>query len=310
MTRKSPAFVFACPYCRTPLEPVDAGCQRCPNDERTFSREDGIWRFLRADRMPALAQFIDEYETVRRAEGRGTDDAAFYEALPFEDVTGTRSDDWAIRANSYQTLLSRVIEPLEHGYRRPLHVLDCGAGNGWLSNRLARRGHLVAAVDLIVNRFDGLGAHVHYDTPFVPIQAEFDYLPLTSQQVDIIVFNAAFHYSVDYVVTLKEVLRVLRRPGAIVVVDTPVYHDGESGAQMVREREADFESRFGFPSNTLGSENYLTYRRLRHIAGELGLAWEFYRPVPAWRTTIRRWRCRLRGDREPAHFPIIVGQRE
>lgn len=310
MSHRTPGFAFACPYCQTALELVDAGCQRCPTDNHTFAREAGIWRFLRADRMPALAQFIDEYETVRRAEGRGAEYAGFYEALPFEDVTGVRSGDWEIRANSYQTLLSRIVEPLGRGYSRPLHILDCGAGNGWLSNRLARRGHLVGAVDLVVNRFDGLGAHVHYDTSFVPIQAEFDHLPLMRRQADLIVFNAAFHYSADYEVTLWEALRVLRRPGAVVIVDTPVYHDGESGAQMVQEREADFESRFGFPSDALGSENFLTYRRLRHLAGELGLRWEFYRPVAGWRTTIRRWRCRLRGEREPAHFPIIVGQRE
>lgn len=310
MYRKTPAFVFACPYCRTPLEWVDVDCQRCPDDNRTFSRDAGIWRFLRADRMPALAQFMDEYETIRRSENRGADNAAYYDALPFEDLTGTHSDDWAIRANSYLTLLSRVIEPLERGYSRPLRILDCGAGNGWLSNRLARRGHLLGAVDLVVNNFDGLGAHTYYDRTFVPIQAEFDYLPFGPRQADLIVFNAALHYSADYVATLRETLRVLRRPGVVVVVDTPVYHNGDSGAQMVQEREEDFESRFGFPSNALGSENYLTYRRLRRIVGELELTWDLYRSVPMWRTMIRRWRCRLRGEREPAHFPIIVLQRE
>ena len=33
-------------------------------------------------------QFIREYQTVRRAEGRGSDDPAYYRALPFFDRTG------------------------------------------------------------------------------------------------------------------------------------------------------------------------------------------------------------------------------
>ena len=73
--------------------------------------------------------------------------------------------------------MERCLSPAEERLARPLRLLDLGAGNGWLSYHLARRGHEAAAVDLTVNDFDGLGAHVHFDAPFTPVQAEFDHLP-------------------------------------------------------------------------------------------------------------------------------------
>ena len=40
----------------------------------------------------------------------------------------------------------------------PIRVLDVGAGNSWLSHRLASFGHQVVAVDRLDDELDGLGA--------------------------------------------------------------------------------------------------------------------------------------------------------
>ena len=82
-----------------------------------------------------------DYESIRRAEGRGSDDPAYYRALPFEDLTDRFRSDWQIRATSFRALVRHVLEPAEARQRGPLRVLDLGAGSGWLSNRLAQRGH-------------------------------------------------------------------------------------------------------------------------------------------------------------------------
>ncbi len=288
----------------------------------------------------AVAQFTREYTTVRRAEGWGSADRAYYQALPFADLTGRFTRIWRIRAKSYATFIEHVLEPLERAISdenplvkpaRPgadhrtlrdvaahggddalrdtpkkdvsstldkeprsggrheaavrLRILDLGAGNGWLSNRLAARGHSVTAIDLSEDPFDGLGAAKHYDAAFGALLAEFDHLPLPDQQVDLAVFNASIHYSTDYAQTLREALRVLQPQGTLVILDTPMYTDPTSGARMVQERQSQF------------------------MARELNLSWQTYYPVLDWRSAFGRTLGGIRARREPARFPVILGTR-
>ena len=302
-------FAFACPACRAPLERVSPELYRCPQDGAGYACIQGIWRFLPESRQADLHQFLVEYEAVRSAEERGSPDPAYYHALPFADLSGKRPADWRIRSKSFRVFVERVLVPLERLAGRPLKCLDLGAGNAWLSYRLAQRGHAVAAVDLFVNAWDGLGAQVHYPVSFHSIQAEFDRLPLCDAQVDLVVFNASFHYSVDYEVTLAEALRVLLPRGKVVILDTPLYHQESSGVQMVRERQAEFRQRYGFPSDALPSENFLTAARLSELEGALGLRWQTIRPFYGLRWALRPWLAFLRRRREPARFLVLIGQR-
>ncbi|MCB0035134.1 MAG: methyltransferase domain-containing protein [Anaerolineales bacterium] len=299
-------FVFVCPVCGGELHPQTAAVLICPQDNLRFCCKEGIWRFLPPARQDALAQFLQEYETVRRAEGRGRDDAAYYRALPF--VSGT-VDGWEIRAQSYQTLLQGVIEPLEASQKRPLKILDLGAGNCWLSYRLAQRGHLVAAVDLLVNGWDGLGAQRYYEIDFTTVQAEFDQLPLAPEQADLTIFNASFHYTVDAAATLTAVKQVVRPDGVIVIMDTAVYREPSSGRQMVQEREQAYRANYGFPSNALASENFLTFARVAELRAQTGIEWEIVWPVPRWRRLVRQLKVAVRRQREAAQFPLLVGRR-
>ncbi len=294
---------LACPRCHALLEETDAFTKRCPNDGLTFHQVDDIWRMLLPEREAHFARFVSDYETVRRAEGRGSKDTSYYRTFPYHN-----SADWKIRARSFDAFMQTL-----KVFERPLgslNILDMGAGNGWLSNRLATRGHAVAAVDLTVNDFDGLGCHKFYETKFTPIQAEFDHLPFADGSQDIVLFNASLHYSTDYEATLREALRALTETGLLVVLDSPVYRDPASGAEMVREREAQFSQRYGFASNSLGSENYLTYARLEELARALDISWKFVTPFYGLRWTLRPWVARALGRREPARFHVIVGKRK
>jgi SAM-dependent methyltransferase/uncharacterized protein YbaR (Trm112 family) len=298
------AFTLACPLCRTAWPPPYSQSLVCPHDNLAFSRIDGIWRFLPPQRAADLRQFIQEYEQVRRAEGWGSADPAYYRALPFVDKNGRYAHIWHIRARSYRALLKRLPPP-EIG---PQRILDLGAGNGWLAYRLAQAGHQVAAVDLLVNSFDGLGAHAYYEAAYLPIQAEFDHLPLADAQADLVIFNGAFHYATSYERTLAEGLRLLRPQGRLVIMDSPLYRDGRSGRQMVREREEAFADTHGLRGNALPHENYLTYARLDQLAAALSLRWRFIQPWYGLRWAMRPWLARLRGHREPATFQLIIGE--
>ena len=264
---------------------------------------------LLPEREALFSQFIHEYETVRLAEQRRSEDPAYYRSLPRRDLSGRMSADWRIRAASYSTLIRKIVRPLSRLLQRPLNVLDLGAGNGWLSNHLASSGQRLSAVDLVTNDFDGLGCYRFYETAFTPVQAEFDHLPFPDQAADLVVFNASLHYSADFLHTLHESRRVLAPAGRLVILDSPFYHDLASGKQMVREREALFTHRYGFPSNALHSENFMTYTRLQDLGKALHLHWRLITPYYGWRWLLRPLAARLRGQREPAKFHVIEGTR-
>ncbi len=289
-------FALACPTCHAELDGA-----RCPNCNVSYACEGGFWRFLPPERAAHFQQFEREYLTVRRAEGWGSTDSAYYRALPFVDRSGRFTELWRIRAASFRTLLRELP-------RQPRRVLDLGAGNGWLSYQLALRGHAVAAVDVQLDEQDGLTAFTQYDAQFTPIQAEFDHLPLAPGQADVIVYNGSLHYSTDCVQTLREALRVLEPRGTIAILDSPMYVTADSGTQMVLEREARFQRTYGFTSDSLPSEHFLTPRRLAELSDSLGIQWRVRDPWHGWRRALLPLWARLRGTRQPARFPVIIGQ--
>ncbi len=297
---------FACPRCGAALELTSPGEMVCPVDRLQFLRTGQVWRMLLPEREPVYNAFIREYETVRRAEGRGSQQAQYYRALPYRDLSRRRVGDWRIRAASFKAFLEHVVRPMQAQFKRPLNVLDLGAGCGWLSNRLAADGHCVAAVDLIANDFDGLGCCRFYETAFTPVQAEFDHLPFTQKSFDLVIFNASLHYSTHYETTLQESLRVLDPAGKLVVLDLPFYRDAASGAQMVSERQSQYVQQYGFPSNALPSENYLTYQRLADLSAGLHLRRQILTPFYGLRWMLRPLKARLLGQREPAKFHLVV----
>ena len=301
--------LFICPRCRTTLDRTTPERFTCPRDGLEFHKVDGIWRFLLPESEAHYSRFIKDYESIRRAEGRGSNSANYYRALPFKDLSGQFVSDWKVRARSFKVLVNNVLTRLQGPLERGLKILDLGAGNGWLSNRLSAQGDRVIAVDLSVNEEDGLGAWKHYENAFTAVQAEFNHLPVMDRFADAVIFNASFHYSENYAETLKEALRVLALKGLIVIMDTPVYRRGDAGEKMVAERQAQFKSKYGFVSDQLQSENYLTYKRLDELGRELHIAWKRITPFYGLGWTFRPLVAALLRRREPAKFHLIVGRK-
>jgi ubiquinone/menaquinone biosynthesis C-methylase UbiE len=301
--------LFICPRCQTRLERTTPERFTCPHDGLEFWNVDGIWRFLLPESQAHYARFIRDYEEIRRTEGRGSTSESYYRALPFKDLNRRNKADWRIRARSFKVLVNKVLTRLQDPLERSLKILDLGAGNGWLSNRLAAQGDRVFAVDLLINDLDGLGTWKYYEHTFTPVQAEFNHLPVMDNFADAVIFNASFHYSENYVETLKEALRVLSPRGRVIIMDSPVYRRGESGKQMVAEREAQFKAKFGFASDNLESENYLTYTHLKELAQKLNIQWKFFTPFYGLSWMLRPLASMLLRRREPAKFHLLVGRK-
>jgi SAM-dependent methyltransferase len=281
-----------CPVCRSETQ-VDAACPECAHRLRLTG---GIVRAIAPERYPYFEKFLCDYMKIRRAEGRGSEDPAYYRSLPFQD------GQWKIRAVTYRYLESRLLP------ERTLDILDIGAGNGWLSNRLAQKGHRPVAVDIFPDGLDGLGAARHYSMRFPLVEAEFDRLPFVGRQFDWVIFNCSLHYSTNYRQTLAEALRCLRPQGRIVVLDSPVYKRKEHGERMREERHQQFEKLYGFRSDSIPSVEFLWEALLPELARELRMEWRIHRPWYGMAWHMRPWKARIKRQRPPSRFWILVGQ--
>jgi SAM-dependent methyltransferase len=258
----------------------------------------------------ARQKFLDDYVKIRHAEGRGSMDAAYYLALPFLDITGKLQDQWTIRAKSFRFLEKLVLPVIEHELGGTLRIADLGAGNCWLSYRLALRGHRPIAIDILGDALDGLAAGRHYQehASFPRVNAEFDDLPFAGGSLDVAIYNASIHYSTDYRRTLGEIRRCLRPGGWFLIVDSPVYRRREHGEMMVRERHQQFQKTYGFASDTLPSIEYFDLQMLADLGRELGIAWTIRRPWYGWQWAMRPWKARWNGKRPPSNFWILAGR--
>lgn len=296
-----------CPRCRAGLNGLD--CLSCGF---RLQNNGGILDALPPERAGHYAHFIEEYERIRAAEGRGSESETFYLGLPYTDVSGKNGKQWEIRARSYDCLIERVLQPaFPLGGRR---ILDLGAGNCWMSFRLAVAGHHPFAVDLLTNDSDGMGAAEYYRdhlTELFPrFRAELAHLPFHNEQFDAVIFNASFHYAEDYKAALREALRCVKAGGMVVISDTPWYAREESGRQMVAERQALFLHRYGTASDSIESLEYLTDERLRTLEEYLSIRWTTYSPRYGFRWAMRPLVAKLLNRREPSRFRIYVARKD
>ncbi len=99
------AMQLQCPRCNTQME--GCFCDRCGFSLR---QEHGIWRAMPEERLAHYAQFVRDYEHVRSVQGRGSPHPEFYRQLPYKDLSGVNSVQWAMRARTFDYLISRLVK--------------------------------------------------------------------------------------------------------------------------------------------------------------------------------------------------------
>jgi SAM-dependent methyltransferase len=317
-TEASPAIEngirLQCPSCGVDMKSLPlrkhadtAGCA-CTNCSFSIRNEKGILQALTPKRLAYFSQFVDEYEAIRAAEGRGSLQSDFYLNLPYKDLTGRNAWQWKIRAHTFDYLTKNLLPQITPRHHRSPVVLDLGAGNGWMSYRLACSGYSPVAVDLLINDQDGLGAAVHFEKElgflFPRFRAEMSRLPFADQQFDAVIFNASFHYAEDYRAIMREAMRCTKERGVIIIADSPWYSTSEGGERMVAERHVAFARRYGTASNSIQSLEYLTDERLSDLENALSIRWERSTPYYGLKWTMRPLLAKLRGKREPSRFRI------
>jgi SAM-dependent methyltransferase len=264
------------------------------------------------DRVPpaAAVRFRDEYAAHRAAEGRQYRPDQLLE-LPYL-TDGPLARQWQVRARTFDAFVRHVLTPAAAKRRRPLDLLDLGAGNAWLCYRAALAGHRAVAVDIRLDTVDGLGAAAPYVARAARrriqrIAASFDALPLAAASFDVVVFNAALHYAIDLTAVLAEASRVTRSGGAMAILDSPCYGAMSDGEAMVAEKHRDAQQRFGTRADALLAlpfVEFLTRERLTAASCGLGLRWQRRRVrYPLW-YELRPLVAWLRRRRKPSRFDL------
>lgn len=261
-----------------------------------------------------IARFGEAYAHQRAAEGRAylIDDLLSLPHLKH----GPLKAQWAVRARTFEAFERRVLRPLVLARGRPLDLLDLGAGNGWLSYRIAMAGHRTTALDIRADAIDGLGAATPYvarcEGRMAVLSAPFEAIPLAGASMDICLFNAALHYATDLAEVLAEAARVARPDGIIAILDSPFYQTEEAGLAMVAEKMEMAGARFGELAGVLTSiafVEFLTVERLKAASADLSLEWRRERVRYPLGYELRPLRARLRGERPPSRFDLWIGQR-
>ena len=316
---------FACPECAAAAVTEGAGDLRCGGCGRRFAYQGGMFRFLTADRLAAAEPLLRQYRAVRAREGYRALTAECYRMLPCVRSDSPHASEWRIRAESFQQLQRRVLlgarekhaerapsarfpGTLPAGGSGPLRVLDLGAGNGWLSHRMARLGHHAVATDRLDDEDDGLGACRHYPTPFARVHADFDALPFTPAQFDLVVFNGSLHYAPDVAATLARAHRMLAPGGTLAVMDSPMYHHDADGHAMVAEKLRRFRTEYGLTHVVHPSVGFLTPASLAHVVAPFGLHGRFFRSRGPLRWRVGRELARIRMRRAPAAFGVWLAR--
>jgi SAM-dependent methyltransferase len=255
----------------------------------------------------ALNLFASEYARHRGREGRGYCGAALLQ-LPYVS-RGPHVAQWRVRARTFEAFMVRVLRPAAERAQRPLEVLDLGAGNGWLSYRVALERHHAFALDIRNDSIDGLGAAGPFRSRAKRMEcivAPFDAVPLPDGSIDIALFNASLHYAINLGVVLREAQRVTRPGGSIAILDSPFYKREADGFAMVAEKR----ERFGARADVLMAlpfMEFLTLGRLREAAPKL--VWKRHRVSYPLAYELRPVVAAIAGKRRPSRFDLWVAQR-
>jgi len=293
---------FVCPSCKERLlKQTDDWI--CEAEALRFSVRDGIPDFILPHRRSAVEEFLTVYNTVRTKEKWGSNQAEYYRLLPFQDITGIHRSIWRIRSKTFRSFSRDLSASIPDASL----ILDIGAGNGWLSNRLAEEGHGVIALDINLSDLDGLGAAKFFlsksTLPFLPVRAEFDHLPFCDPVFDAVIFNASVHYSGDPVRTIRNTLRLVKENGALYIMDSPIFHNAAEGNRMLEDKVIEIGSKAGRRVSMDNIGSFLNPAHLNDLESQCVI--EYIDPNYGMRLRIRRTLARVLRRRELASFGII-----
>lgn len=293
---------LCCPECGGPLSEAGGGLW-CGRDEAFFATLSGVHRLLGHERQAELAATTTFYSRVRADQG-----FRHCPSLPRVPRGHAQAPIWKQRARQF----ARFVDWLGRERPKTQSIVDIGAGCGWAAERLAERGHSVAALDINLDPRDGLAA-IGQDRSralgLERIEADMEFMPLSAGCADVALLNGALHYARCPQNVVAEARRILRPTGCLAILDSPIYRRSPDGEAMVRMRKKEFLRRYGYAPARDSAAGYFTLRELTGLLERSG----FDVRIAGWPSRPREIGRDLieifRHGRRTARFPMIIAKR-
>ncbi|WP_297630466.1 class I SAM-dependent methyltransferase [uncultured Clostridium sp.] len=107
-------------------------------------------------------------------------------------------------------------------------VADLGAGTGFMSLKASQKASIVFSLDVSKNMLNELNREIKIKeiNNIYLLKSNFEKIPLFDESVDIVFMNMALHHAHNPNLVLKEIHRILKIGGRVVITDV-MKHEGE-----------------------------------------------------------------------------------
>ena len=193
------------------------------------------------DTTDKFHSFEQAYIGQRRKEDRVYDDETVAN-LPNISPNHPRADEWALRKHSLEKLKNYIVKKESVDI-----ILEVGCGNGWMTKALSLQNKELCAID--INETELLQAARLFPSDLISfVRADIYTIPLETNSFDLIVLASSIQYFQDLKRLLDRLLTLLRSPGEIHIIDSPIYMRHE--IPQAKKRTESYFTRNGQPDMT------------------------------------------------------------
>ena len=218
-----------------------------PDFRQSFT--EGVHQLVRKEEADQLSHFLKAFENYREKGGDLRVSKEQFSQLPF--IKGVQEELWKLRQYDLE-----LIRRLTEGEGKM--VLDLGAWNGWLSNRLSEAGQKVVAIDIFMHEEDGLKAKKYYPNDWLSIQMDMNDLSVLKSCFDLIIVNRCFPYFTDKWEACEQMKRILRPGGRIIFTGLCFYRKSKEVARQLEKSQEDFYRQYRLPLLYKPSRGFLS----------------------------------------------------
>jgi 2-polyprenyl-3-methyl-5-hydroxy-6-metoxy-1,4-benzoquinol methylase len=230
---------------------------------------DGLNSFLKPEIRNRLGVFLEAFETFREKRKDRIVDLKRYPELPFVEEN---LESWKNRQKDVQFLN----ENFSISGKR---VLEIGAWNGWLSNRLALAGATVCAIDYFKDKYDGLASKAHYpNSDWTAIQMDCEDLVVLNPGFHIIIFNWHLMTCSEPWKVIDQAKQLLSNDGILVILGFLVVQKSDDVEAHFKQLSEQFLEEYKTPIGLRPFKGYFTPVDLKKLHTK-GFHTKPYRPV-------------------------------
>ncbi len=263
---------YNCPECYSPLNEFFS----CENGHH-FSQKEGILSLFSQKEAERAAVFLEKFQAFREKSGLRITEESLYPQLPFVQ-NGLAGTSWKARAFDLKYIFSQLEK------NKSLEILEIGAWNGWLSHQLAEAGHDVTAIDIFMDKYDGLAAMQFYPQTWNCLQMDIEEVDkLISAKFDLIILNWGAAYISDLPLYVDKLKTMLKEKGKIIFIGIAVYLNPTQKATEIAAFNAVYKAEYGTDLFFKPCKGYLTWEDKKKLEKK-GVKLKLY---PFWRSQLR-----------------------